>query len=73
VAVSDVVNAEKCFSTLANFITTKIPQSRLASLLGDRFVDLVLISVIFTDSRSSLSPGECRGRKGRGVEEEGRE
>ena len=68
-----MVNAEKCFSTLANFITTKIPQSRLASLLGDRFVDLVLISVFFSDSRSSLSPGEWSGRKGRGVEEEGRE
>jgi len=34
--VSDVVNAEKCFSTLANFITNKVPQSRLATLLGDR-------------------------------------
>jgi len=36
VAVSDVVNAEKCFSTLASVITSKIPQSRLAVLLGDR-------------------------------------
>jgi len=34
--VSDVVNAEKCFSTLANLITAKVPQSRLAALLGDR-------------------------------------
>ena len=38
VAVSDVVNAEKCFSTLANLITTKVPQSRLAALLGDRYI-----------------------------------
>ena len=37
-AVSDVVNAEKCFSTLANLITTKVPQSRLAALLGDRYI-----------------------------------
>ena len=36
VAVSDVVNAEKCFSTLANLITSKVPHSRLAVLLGDR-------------------------------------
>jgi len=34
-----VVNAEKCFSTLANFITSKIPQSRLATLLGDRLLE----------------------------------
>jgi len=40
--VSDVVNAEKCFSTLANLITTKVPQSRLAVLLGDRYICCLL-------------------------------
>jgi len=51
VAVSDVVNAEKCFSTLANLITSKVPHSRLAVLLGDRLLTVAVLHFIIVKSQ----------------------
>jgi leucine-rich repeat-containing protein 49 len=52
VSVADVVSAEKFFGPLANLVESKIPQSRLATLLGDRKKQLL------ADDRTKRTPAD---------------